>query len=490
MGGKNAKSSRAGRSSQGVKSADPLLGSWQKTLNRHRAEAAIYSADGSVERTFGDIEVAAMSFLRQLEQFEPGEVIAVQIGNQPGWPSILLACLHSHLVTLPLDQSLDQSKTNSAIEVCRASAVITEKMRGRNQAAAEDKLTISLTKRSGSPPLWGENRPSLIKLTSGTTAAPRAIRFQSKQLLADCEQICDTMGITGNDVNFGVVPVSHSYGFSNLLTPLLVRGVPIVLSRDPLPRAVLNDIHRSKATVFPGMPLFYQAFCEMTSPIRPASLRLCISAGAPLPGKTAKDFQEKFGMPIHSFYGSSECGGICYDRNGNVYEDGFVGAALAGVEIELLEQKGPSRIRVRSAAVGDDYFPATDRTKLGNGIFVPDDLLTPRGHATFKIVGRTSDLINVAGRKVNPAEVEAELMKLPGVEQAIVFGRKSQVRNEEIAACVVARPGISETHLLSLCRSRMSEREVPKRIFIVEQLPVNERGKLSRRDLARVFADR
>src|SRR5206468_9812515 len=124
--------------------------------------------------------------------------------------------------------------------------------------------------------------PNILKLTTGTTAAPRAIRFRSEQLLADCNQICDTMGITDVDLNFGVIPISHSYGFSNLLTPLIARGVPMVLSRDRTPRAVLVDLARTNATVFPGMPVFYQAFCGMEDIPPLPNLRLCISAGAAL----------------------------------------------------------------------------------------------------------------------------------------------------------------------------------------------------------------
>jgi acyl-coenzyme A synthetase/AMP-(fatty) acid ligase len=91
---------------------------------------------------------------------------------------------------------------------------------------------------------------------------------------------------------------------------------------------------------------------------------------------------------------------------------------------------------------------------------------------------------------VNPAEVEAELAELPGIQQAVVFGRKSQFRNEEVAACVVAGADVSESHLLQLCRKRLSGWQVPKRIFVVEKMPVNERGKVSRRELARLFAER
>ena len=338
---------------------------------------------------------------------------------------------------------------------------------------------------------WGDKPPALFKLTSGTTAGPCLVRFRSEQLLADCDQICDTMGICNTDLNFGVIPISHSYGFSNLLTPLIVRGVPMVVSRDGTPRAVLADLARTGATVFPGMPLFYQAFSEMDDIPALPKLRLCISAGAPLPVSVAKKFQEKFGLRIHSFYGASECGGICYDRDATNEVEGFVGQPMKGVDVDLVDPTAPSsQIRVRSAAVGDGYFPKSDEEKLSNGIFVPDDLLARDG-AGFRIVGRISDVINVAGKKVNPAEVEAHLLRFSGVRQAVVFGRLAAVgalRNEEVVACVVASPHVSESDLLRFCRGGLSLWQVPKQIFIMDAIPTNERGKIRRRDLARRFS--
>jgi acyl-CoA synthetase (AMP-forming)/AMP-acid ligase II len=326
-------------------------------------------------------------------------------------------------------------------------------------------------------------------LTSGTTAAPRAIRFRSEHLLADCDQICDTKGISHRDLNFGVIPVSHSYGFSNLLTPLVVRGVPLVISRDRTPRAVLDDLARTNATVFPGMPVFYQAFCNMENAPSLPKLRLCISAGAQLPRAVAKKFRERFGQPIHSFYGASECGGICYDREGETDIEGYVGAPMKDVDLESIDSSAErSQIRVHSAAAGDGYFPEIDDEKLGDGVFVPDDLLVRCGDG-FKIVGRVSDVINVAGKKVNPAEIEETLLRFPGVRQAVAFGRSAPagLRNEEVAACVVGKAELEEGALLDFCRRILSAWQVPKRIFIVDQIPVNERGKISRRELARCF---
>jgi long-chain acyl-CoA synthetase len=435
-----------------MKSDDALLAAWDKTLAQKGGAPAIFDTRGEVLRTFADVESRAA----ELADAVIGEIYPIDIGNQPDWPSHLLAALRRRVVVLPLESSITPQQRETALRICGGGD-------------------------------WTKQETVLLKLTSGTTAAPRAIRFRSEQLLADCIQICNTMGIGKDDVNFAVIPLSHSYGFSNLVTPLVARGVPMVLSRDRMPRAVLNDLARTGATVFPGMPVFYQAFCEMEMAARLDKLRLCISAGAPLPLEVAQKFRERFGQSIHSFYGSSECGGICYDREAELEEPGFVGPPIEGVTIEMLEPDAAgSRIRIRSAAAGDGYFPQPDEDKLGSGCFSPDDLLS-RSANGFRIVGRISDVINVAGKKVNPAEVEAEILRFGGVRGAVVFGRESALRNEEVAACVAANADVREAALLEFCRQRLSGWQVPKRIFFVEEIPVNERGKVSRRALAERF---
>jgi len=453
-----------------MKSEDPLLAAWEKTLARKGHMPAILNTAGQVLRTFRGIEEHARAvettIARALEAKrhspKPHNVSAIQIGNHQDWPSSFLVCLRKRNVFLPIDESVPKDQSDAAFSV-----------------AAKSGITD-----------WGDKPPTLFKLTSGTTATPRLVRFRSEQLLADCNQICETMEISDVDLNFGVIPISHSYGFSNLLLPLIARGVPMVVSCDRTPRAILADLARTNATVFPGMPLFYQAFCEINDTPALPNLRLCISAGAPLSAAVAKKFFEKFKKPIHSFYGASECGGICYDREGKSDIEGFVGQPIRGVEVELVDATATSsRIRVRSAAVGDGYFPKPDEGKLGTGTFIPDDLLA-REASGFKIVGRISDLINVAGKKVNPAEVETQLLRFAGVRQAVVFGRSAGagLRNEEVVACVVAAPAVSENDLLRFCRTALSAWQVPKQIFIMDAIPTNERGKISRQDMARRFS--
>lgn len=454
---------------------DAILAAWKLTLATRAADAAIFSPRGEVLRTFGDIGSEANTLAEKLARIPPGSVVAIQIGNSEHWPALLLACRLRALVPLPLGGHMGKAEREAVFAACGVAALVELRDGG---------LTIS--EFQSAPRAKPPAECDFLKLTSGTTAAPRAIRFRSGQLVADCDNICETMGIGADDVNFGVIPFSHSYGFSSLLTPLLCRGVPLVASGDPLPHAILADLARSGATVFPGMPVFFQTFAGIENIPALPRLRLCISAGAPLAKNAAARFTEKFGLKIHVFYGSSECGGICYDASDfREYEEGFVGTAMRRVTIVPRDPSQPQQVEIRGAAVGDGYFPDPDSDSLGGGRFIPGDLVRKTGRGFF-LAGRVSDVINIAGRKLNPAEVEAQLLKIPGVREAVVFGVPSPLRGEEPVACVLAS-GVTREELLALCREKLSAWQAPKDVWLVDAIPVNERGKISRRELSARF---
>ncbi len=432
---------------------------------------------GEVLRTFREIEAEAAEVAAQLSELAPHAVVAVQLGNSARWPAVLLALLRRRLVVLPLGRHMENAELDLALETCHAAVLVTTTDEGLKLTRCAPMIARDFA--------WDQPAPDLLKLTSGNTNLPRAIRFRAPQLVADCETICDTMGITESDVNFGVIPFSHSYGFSSLVTPLLVRGVALVASEDRMPRAILNDLARSEATVFPGMPIFFQKFAAMQNPPALPKLRLCISAGSLLPVAVTEAFTSVFGLKIHAFYGSSECGGIAYDAIGRAGEiEGFVGTPMRGVQVTAAEgDSGP--IAVRSASVGDDYFPQRDRATLGDGRFVPGDLIRATGRG-LQIVGRASDVINIAGRKLNPLEVEAQLALFPGVKRVVVFGVPSVLRGEEAVACV-AGEGVEPAAMMRFCVGRLSGWQVPREVWVVPEIPTNERGKISRRLLAEQF---
>jgi len=451
---------------------NPILTVWQNTLARGGQSPAIYSPTGAVLRSFMQIGLEALKVARLFNRIPPHSVIAVQIGNSEIWPELLLALWRRKLIPMPLGE-MGPTELAYTLGTCRVAALVT------NQGGP---LIVHRRPVPDDATQWEGPVPEFLKLTSGTTNAPRAVRFRASQLLADCENICGTMGLTDLDVNYGVIPFSHSYGFSNLITPLLVRGVRLVVSRDRFPRAILDGMLSTSATVFPATPVLYHKFAEMENIPQFPSLRLCISAGAPLVRQAAGMFSVKFGLKIHTFYGSSECGGIAYDATEErLYEDGFAGTPLKGVEIESSPEEA-GRIHVRSAAVGDGYFPAPEPAVLGDGRFIPPDLVlqTERG---LMLIGRTSEVINVAGRKLNPCDVEARLAEFPGVRQAVVFGVESSLRGEEPVACI-AGEGIVREELLRFCQQNLSTWQVPRDVWFVDEIPTDDRGKISRRMLA------
>ncbi|HEV7401819.1 MAG TPA: class I adenylate-forming enzyme family protein, partial [Chthoniobacteraceae bacterium] len=398
-----------------------ILAAWEKTLRLRAPDAALRDDSGIVLRTFSDVETEARALGRELAIFQDGAVVAVQIGNSASWPAVLLALWRRGLVALPLGSQVEGTERRLIEATCHVGGIVSR---------AGDRLTV--IRRDAEPPCWEGPPPDLLKLTSGTTAAPRAVRFRAAQLHADADQICATMGITAADLNFGAIPFSHSYGFSNLVTPLLTHGVPLVATEERLPRALWQGLRRSGATVFPGLPVFFEKMSALDEARDGSRLRLCISAGAPLLASVAGAFTRAFGLKIHSFYGSSECGGICYDRSDEPnYDDGWVGQPMDGVRLEHTAQ----RIAVHSAAVGDGYFPTPDPEVLSRGRFVPGDLVEER-NGGCAIVGRSTDVINIAGRKLNPGEIEGRIAAFPGVRQVVVFGVPSALRGEEPVACV------------------------------------------------------
>ncbi len=456
-----------------------LLTAWKMTLGRRGGAAAILDPEGGTLRTFTGIELEVLKIARMFDRIPAGSAVGVQLGNSEYWPEVLLALWRRRLVPLPLGDDLDGTAMAMALGTIRAAALVTN---------AGGPMVVQ---RRPVPPdahLWTGPTPDFLKLTSGTTSAPRAIRFRAAQLMADCDQICAAMGLTEHDVNYGVIPFSHSYGFSNLILPLLTQGLRLVASRDRMPRAVLHGLAATSATVFPGTPVFFLKFAELDELPELPSLRLCISAGAPLPKAAAGVFTARFGRKVHAFYGSSECGGISYDASPERrYEEGYVGTPLPRVEIAQ-EGKEAGPIVVRSAAVGDGYFPTGQPGGLGAGRFVPGDLVrrTERG---LYLTGRTSDVINVAGRKLNPLEVEARVAECPGVTQAVVFGVPSVLRGEEPVACV-AGPGLDAAAVLRFCQQALSPWQMPRDVWIVEEIPASERGKINRRALAAQYLAR
>jgi acyl-coenzyme A synthetase/AMP-(fatty) acid ligase len=129
-------------------------------------------------------------------------------------------------------------------------------------------------------------------------------------LVADVENIVTTMGLRPDWPNVGVISLAYSYGFSNLVLPLLLHGIPLFLAASPLPVALRGAAETQGDLTIAGVPALWHAWHKAGAIL--SNVRLAISAGAPLPLALEHDIFEAHGLKIHNFYGSTECGGISY----------------------------------------------------------------------------------------------------------------------------------------------------------------------------------
>ena len=333
-----------------------------------------------------------------------------------------------------------------------------------------------------------------VKLTSGSTGAPRGVAATEAALLADDSALARTMGLRADDRILGAIPMSHSYGFSSVALPALRRGSIAVVPDEEGPLAPLRAASAASATVFPSAPAYLQALLKLSQPPAwPASVRLVISASAPLPPDVAAQFHARFGRRVHVFYGASECGGICYDREGTAAVRGTVGEPVEGVTVRLERLDGDDEeglVTVESPAVAVGYLPAPDE-RLGGGRFVTSDLAVFEGSA-LRLRGRVDGLINVKGKKVNPTEIECVLQRMPGVSEVVAFGVPSADKASDTVRAVIACPGggLGYDDVMAWCRAHLPEHKVPRSVVLVSAIPRTARGKVSREELLALVGGR
>lgn len=404
-----------------------------------------------------------------------GEICAVAAGNRPLFVTAVLAAWSRGALVLPLEESLSPVELRASCDAF-GPALLVRGRRGPPQ--------VSRLERGQRPRHPGA---AMIRLTSGSTGVPRGALVTPAQLAADGRAIVKKMGITPGDTNVAAIPLGHSYGFDNVILPLVMQGTPALLLERPLPSLILRALASRRPTVLPAVPYLIDLLARHPGgPPSRSGLRLCISAGAPLAASTSEAFRKRFGVKVRSFYGASECGGITFDDGGFLESfDGSVGTPLPGVRIEIRRRglghlpPGEGRVVVRGPAVATRYLP-DGSPDLGDGRFRTSDIgrLDPRGR--LHLTGRLSSLINVSGKKINPLEIEMLLREAGGVEDAVVMGVRDPLRGQKVEAWVAGRRLRDAAPLRRLLAGRLSPWKMPRIIHLVRSIPRTRRGKVDR----------
>ena len=440
-----------------------LLDAWRRTLRQHGDAPALTDASTGTVATFRELDGRARAWL---ESNGPAgdalraRAVVFSLPNGAAWLDVFLGLMYAGATAVALDAAEPEGAQRALAAELRAAF----RWDGTGLRALPGRA-----RRFADPQIC------LIKLTSGSTGRARPLVFTAAQMLADGRQVSETMGITAQDLNYALIPFGHSYGLGNLTIPLLARGVPIVVGSSPLPQAVATEFARWRPTVLPGVPAVFRGLAlSDVDPASLASLRLAISAGAPLLPEVAAAFRARFGRPIHGFYGSSETGGISYDRTGDATLAGrSVGCALRGVRLMVLRGE---RLRVCSAAV----FTQANRQRLeGRGCWIPADRAVVGARGEVTLLGRRGTMVKIAGRRIDLAEITARLRRIPGVSEAWVSAAPGP---EPVLGAAIATDLTIEVVKAAL-RADTAPWKTPKRWALVREMPLTKRGKIDTRAL-------
>ena len=334
-----------------------------------------------------------------------------------------------------------------------------------------------------------------ILYTSGTTGRSKGAMLSHGNLLSNARVLKSYWGWREGDVLIHALPIFHVHGLFVAIHGALLNGSKMIWFDRFEPRAVIARL--PEASVFMGVPTLYVRLLNEAGFTREtcAGMRLFISGSAPLLIETFDQFRMRTGHTILERYGMTETAMLtsnpCAAEDGE-RRGGTVGFALPGVEVRVVDDAGMEckaseigNMQVRGPNVFRGYWRMAEKTAeefTPDGWFKTGDVGRIDAAGYIAIVGRSKDLIISGGFNVYPAEVESTLNEMDGVAESAVIGVPHPDFGEAVVAVVVARPGQAPDAdaLIAQLKAMIANFKVPKRVFVVDELPRNTMGKVQK----------
>ncbi|MGB9258296.1 MAG: acyl-CoA synthetase, partial [Candidatus Korobacteraceae bacterium] len=357
------------------------------------------------------------------------------------------------------------------------------------------------------PEITGERR-AMILYTSGTTSRPKGVVTTHANITAQIESLIEAWEWSADDRIVLCLPLHHVHGIINVVSCALWSGAVCEM----LPRfdanAVWELIASERLTLFMAVPTIYVkliAGWEASSPERRAALsksaarlRLMVSGSAALPVSTLERWKEITGHTLLERYGMTEIGMAISNPYRGIRVPGSVGRPLPDVEVRLTDESGqdvpagaPGEIEVRGPNVFLEYWrkPEATREAFRNGWFRTGDTAIVE-NGVYRILGRTNiDILKTGGHKVSALEIEETLREHIAIAECAVVGLPDAEWGERVAVAVVLCDGnvIELDELRAWCKQRLAAHKVPSRLLVLEALPRNAMGKVTKPAVVTLF---
>ncbi len=368
---------------------------------------------------------------------------------------------------------------------------------GAHVVIARNGSELTLTKDVIPP---SEDDVALFLHTSGTTNRPKGVPLTHKNLLTSLANIKDTYALTPDDVAMVVMPLFHVHGLIGVALSTLNSGGSIVVPSRFSASTFWADQKSTGATWYSAVPTIHQILLMRADDDNAPheSFRLIRSCSAALVPSVFNDLEARFGAPVLEAYGMTEA---AHQMSSNLLPPGdrvpgSVGMGT-GVEISIMDEAGKMMplgeraevvIRGENVTHGYNNNPEANAEAFTDGWFRTGDQGIMDADGRLTLTGRLKELINRAGEKISPLEVDALLLDHPAVAEAVCFAVPDVKYGEIVQAAVVLSGDADEAAIQAFCRERMADFKVPDRIYIADSLPRTATGKIQRRHVSAAFA--
>jgi len=455
--------------------------------------------------TYGAMDKITATMSRKLRSvgLGIGDRLFCTIERSPWNLFLYLACLRAGIIFIPFNPEAKESELAPVIHdikphalVCSSHTLILLKKLLPNTAfytlESDGSGTINSiieTENEPDPAVMPEDIASII-FTSGTTGRPKGAMMPHGLFSFKGKVLGDAMGWTQSDCLLHVMPLHHAHGLFMAFHTVIASGASIFLQHKFNAQETVNWL--SHCTVFSGVPTMYSRMLSCQN-LKEASttIRLFVAASAALPSELFHQFKELAGHEIAEGWGMSETTSNSMSPLRGPRKAGSAGIPLPGIEIKIINPLGETlginevgQIALRLPMHFKGYWqrPLDEQPQYLHGFQVTQDLGRFDEDGYLFISGRMSDLIISGGYNVYPREVENAIEKFSNIEKATVFGIPHKEYGEAVVVAIKPAPGklITKDSLVSFLKDDLASYKIPKAIFIVDDFPLTELGKVQR----------